>query len=205
MYLDYSLEMYITILAIATAFAGCLLIVRADWRHWGPLFLSASLLAIVLCYIFVRLHFYSFPYNLLKNYFLFPILVVGHVFPLLVLLGVKYSPAKWSHKIAFYWVFVVSGMAGETLAHNYTRLIKYELFWDFWDSLTAWWLYLLLFEWIGGKLIPPRLRRPLPDQAFAFGGWAWLIVHFFMVAGFILAGVYLGWQLGKEMFAAPKS
>lgn len=203
MYLGYSFEMYISIAAFVATWTGCLLIVRKDWKRWGPLFLSSSAFAVTLCYIFVRLHFYSFPYIFLTDYFLFPVLLIGHGFPLLVLLGVKYSPAKWSHKILFYWVFVIAGMTGETLAQNWTRLIKYEFFWHFWDSLTAWWLFFLLFEWIGGLFIPAHLRRPIPNEAFHLGGWAFLIAHFFMIAGFLLAGVYLGFQLGRELHGLP--
>lgn len=198
--IDYSLEMYITIVTIMLTWLGCLLIVRRDWKHWGLLFLTAAILGTTLCYIFVRLHFYSFPYILFKDYVIFPIFVIGHGVPLLTLLGVKYSPTKWSHKIAFYWVIVVLAMAVETIAHNWTRLIKYELFWDFWDSLTAWWFFFLLFEWLGAMYIPSHLRKPIPNEAFNFGGWGWLIAHFFMIAGFILAGVYLGVQLCTELY-----
>ena len=199
MLIDYSLEMYISIAAIIITWAGCFCIIKQDWKHWGPLFLAAAFLGTVLCYIFVKLHFYSFPYILFIDYVIFPVLVIGHGVPLLVLLGIKYSPTKWSHKILFYWVIIIPAMTGETAAHNWTRLIKYELFWDFWDSLTAWWFFLLLFEWIGGMYIPRHLRRPIPTEAFNFGGWGWLIAHFLMIMGLILAGVYLGMQICREL------
>lgn len=199
MLIDYSLEMYITITAIIVSWAGCFYIVRQDWRHWGPLFLAAAFLGTILCYIFVRLHFYSFPYILLIDYVIFPVLVIGHGVPLLVLLGTKYSPVKWSHKILFYWSMIIPVMAGEAAAHNCTRLIKYELFWDFWDSLTAWWLFLLLFEWISEMHLPKRLRRPIAAEAYSSGGWGWLIAHFLMTIGLILAGVYLGFQIDREL------
>lgn len=200
MALDYSFEPYISCLSIVLSLLGCWLIIRNAWKAWGLLFLSSSVLALLLCYVFVRLQLYSFPYIPFRDYLLFPAPVVGFVFPLLVLLGVKYSPTKWSHKIPFYWIIITLGMAGETLAHNYTRLIKYELFWDFWDSLTAWWLFFLFFEWLGGKFIPAQLRRPWPDEAFGFGRWAWLLTHFFMIFGFIIAGIYLGFQLCKKTY-----
>ena len=116
------------------------------------------------------------------------------VFPFYVILGVRYSPTGWAYKIPFYWVIVHFGLLTETLAHNYTHLIHYDFAWDFWDSYTWWWIFLLLFEYIGGLIVPGRHRKPIPTEAFRYGKWAWWILHFTVIVTIFLGGYYLAAQ-----------
>ncbi|WP_019415309.1 hypothetical protein [Paenisporosarcina sp. TG20] len=98
-------------------------------------------------------------------------------------------------KIPFYWVLVHIGMLGETLELQYTNLIEYNLYWDFWDSYTLWWIYLLVFEFIGGLINPDRLRKPLDEYHLKYGKLGWFIVHFVLIITMFLGGVYLGMKL----------
>ena len=80
---------------------------------------------------------------------------------------------------------------------RYTNIIKYEPSWDLWDSYSAWWIFLLLFEWIGGKVIPASARAPISEEAFAFGGWAWFLFHGIVLLTTFGAGVLVGVDVKK--------
>ena len=84
------------------------------------------------------------------------------------------------------------GVVAELLLLNNTKLLMYTKYWDTWDSYTWWWLYLLFFEWIGGKVVPAQARKPLNSDLFHYGRPAWIAVHFILITTIFLAGVYVG-------------
>lgn len=170
---------------------GIVLVLRLHWRRYGLLYLLSAITGLLLCYLFVKLNLYSFPYRLFPTVSSMPFLEIATAFPLLVLLGVRYSPKTWRYKIAFYWPIIHLGMLGETILLNYTDLIHYELKWDFWHSYTWWWIYLLVFEWIGGLIIPQHLRKPISTESFRYGMLLWAIKHFILIGTIFLGGYYL--------------
>ena len=189
---NWGVETYITLAANLLSLAGSYFIVRLDWKRYGALFLASGLTGLILCYIFVKTGLYSFPYRLFPQISVMPFESVLTFFPFLVVAGVRYSPRNWAYKIPFYWAFVHVGMLGETLAQTYTGLIKYRFGWDFWDSYTWWWIFLLVFEWAGSLLIPVHLRKPLDQEAFRYGKWAWAVFHFIVILTIFLGGYYFG-------------
>lgn len=197
MNLQYNLETIVTVASVIAAALGSFLIIRLNWKRYGLLFVLAAVVGNTLCYIFIHLGFYSFPYRLFPGLSSIPFSAVITVFPFLVLLGVRYSPRAWAYKIPFYWAIVHLGMTAETLAHLYTDLIHYKFAWDFWDSYTWWWIYLLVFEWVGGRIVPEHLRRPLSTESFRYGNWAWIVLHLVVIITIFLGGVYLGHALFK--------
>ncbi|AEG60770.1 CBO0543 family protein [Desulforamulus ruminis] len=189
------IETYITIFAVVSSLIGSYFIIRLNWKRYGLLFLISGILANILCYIFVTMGFYSFPYRLFPSLSPMPFDVVLTVFPFAVLISVRYSPKSWYYKIFFYWCIVHMGMLAETLVLTQTKLINYDFKWDFWDSYTWWWIFFLLFEWIGGRIIPEHLRKPISADAFKLGNWAWILFHFIVILTIFLGGVYLGFVL----------
>lgn len=83
----------------------------------------------------------------------------------------------------------------ETLLKNLTNTIKYGPDWDFGDSYSAWWIFLLLSEWIGEKIIPVDLRKPIYHEAFYFWNWAWIGSHFIGISTVFISEIYLGHHL----------
>lgn len=81
---------------------------------------------------------------------------------------------------------------GEVLAQNYTQIIKYRKFWDTWDSYTWWWLFLLVFEYIGGLIVSKENRKPLNEEWLKYGEIGWFLLHFILITTIFLAGVYVG-------------
>ncbi len=195
MNIGWNIETYITIAALIITLILLYLLIKIDWKSYGLLFLISSAVGVILCYIFIGLNLYEFPYRLFPAISKIPFTVILTVFPFYVLLGVRYSPAEWHRKIFFYWVMVHIGMFGEVLAESRTQLIKYLSGWDVWDSYTWWWIYLLVFEWIGGLIIPPDKRKPLTKDALSFGRIGWFIMHFILIVTIFLAGVYTGMAL----------
>lgn len=173
---------------------GSIYIIRMNWKRYGLLFLLSALTAVTLCFTFVAVGLYSFPMNVLHGNHLIPYGVVALAFPFLVLLGVRYSPEQWIWKIPFYWAIIHLGVLGEVIL-LYTPMLQFHAKWDLWDSYTLWWVYLLLFEALGGKLIPSADRRPLDVSLFRYGRWAWIIVHVILISTIFLAGVYVGANL----------
>ncbi|MBO8170800.1 MAG: hypothetical protein H0Z33_02795 [Bacillaceae bacterium] len=193
--MDWTLERSITITAVAASLVGSYFILRLDWKRYGLLFVLSGIVGNILCYLFVIFGFYSYPYRMFPQFVNMPIMAVLTVFPFYVLLGVRYSPREWAWKIPFYWVFVHVGMLLETIAQHFTGLIRYEFAWDVWDSYTWWWIYLLAFEWIGGLIIPDRVRKPLKVESFRYGRGLWATLHFILIITIFLAGFYLGWLI----------
>ncbi|HBV98878.1 MAG: hypothetical protein JL50_12160 [Peptococcaceae bacterium BICA1-7] len=176
------------IVSIAVAYP----ILKVDWKRYGLLFIMTGVIGNILCYMFVKLGFYSFPRVLFPHIVQMPFFTVLTVFPFIVIAGVRYSPAAWAWKIPFYWAVVHLGMTAETLAMLNTKLIVYHSPWDFWDSYTWWWIFLLLFEWVGGLIIPADRRKPLNISLFSYGKSVFAVFHFIVIVTIFLGGYYLG-------------
>ncbi len=188
----WSIELLILIAAITISIIGSILIIRINWKKYGLLYILSAVTGNLLCYIFIKFGFYSFPIRLFPTVFSMPFEAILTAFPFLVILSVRFSPKEWSYKIPFYWVIVHLGMLGETLILLKTGLITYNFKWDFWDSYTWWWIYFLLFEWIGGLIIPQNSRNPISSESFRYGKWAWILLHFILIITIFLGGIYLG-------------
>lgn len=192
MNIKWSIETIITISAITLSFIGSLLIMRFNWKRYGLLFVLSGVTGNILCYIFIKIGFYSFPYRLFPHISLMPFEAILTVFPFFVLLGVRYSPRSWALKIPFYWVLVHVGMLAETLARLYTKIIEYNFEWDFLDSYTWWWVFLLLFEYTGGLIVPENDRKPINPETLRYGKAGFLVIHFILIVTIFLGGVYVG-------------
>lgn len=192
---EWSIEFFVSIFTVMVHTLGVILMIRLDWKSYGLLFLLSAIVGNILCLLFISMHFYSFPYVLFPQIAQMPVIIMLVAFPLYVLIGVRYSPVKWKWKIPFYWTIVHIGVLVETLALKYTDLIEYGFQWDFWDSYTWWWIYLLVFEWIGGLIIPDNSRKPLGEEHLKYGTLSWFIIHFVLILTIFLGGVYLGTKL----------
>lgn len=168
------------------------LIIRKNWGQYGLLFLLSAAVGNILCLLFVNFGFYTYPVRLFPDLSPMPFTAVTTAFPMLVLLGVRFSPRRWPWKIPFYWTIVHLGVFAETYALEKTLLIRYNFKWDLWDSYTWWWIYLLLFEWVGGRIVSPEHRSPIEAKAFQYGRWAWATFHFIVIVTIFLGGYYLG-------------
>ncbi|WP_240795576.1 CBO0543 family protein [Aquibacillus halophilus] len=176
---------------IAAGSIGCFYFIRLDWRRFGFLFIISLLTANLACYMFTRIGLYSFPNNVLHGAFLIPYGLVSTLFPFIVMFGVRYSPERWVFKIPFYWTVIHLGVLGEVILKN-TTIFKFEDEWNLWNSYTLWWVFFLLFEILGSKIIPPYLRKPILSESFRYGKWAWIVVHVILILTIFLAGVYTG-------------
>jgi hypothetical protein len=195
MNIGWDIESLILVTGIIGSTIGCILILRYNWKQYGLLLLTSAITGELLCYFFVTCGFYSFPYRLFPNISPMPFFLVLTMFPCLVLLGVCYSPISWKYKIPFYWIIVHLGMLFEVLSQTYTKVINYGKYWDTWDSYTWWWLFLLIFELIGGILVSKEYRRPISEAIFRYGNLGWFILHFILIFTILLSGLYLGLKL----------
>ncbi|MGO4886758.1 CBO0543 family protein [Anaerobacillus sp. MEB173] len=187
-----NVETFLIVTVVTGGIIGILLFLRIDLKRYGLLYLLSVIVGNVLCYLFVELGFYSYPYRLFPTLSRMPIVEITLSFPLLVLLSVRYSPKIWAWKIPFYWAIIHIGMFIETVILMNTRIITYEYKWDFWDSYTWWWIYLLVFEWIGSMIIPEQLRKPLSIRTLRYGRLGWFLIHFVLIITIFLGGYYLG-------------
>lgn len=187
-----NIETWILIIATILPLIGSYYIVKIDWKRYGLLFLAAGIIGNILCYTFVAMGFYSFPYRILPGLSPMPITAILTAFPYYVLLGVRYSPKPWVWKLPFYWAFVHVGVLLETYAVEATQLIEYNYQWDFWNTYTWWWIYLLGFEWVAGTFIPDRLRKPLDFTVLNYAKTGWFVLHFIFILTVFLGGYYLG-------------
>ncbi|MGE5415346.1 MAG: CBO0543 family protein [Acidobacteriota bacterium] len=192
MNLGWNIETYISVSALIVSVVVTIMIVRLDWKKYGLLYLLSSVIGVILCYIFLELRLYSFPYRLFPQIAKIPFTAILTTFPLYVLVGVRYSPRLWPWKIPFYWGLVHLGVFAEAWLETHTQLIKYMALWDLWDSYTAWWLFLLIFEWVGGLIVPAELRKPIDQEVFSYGKLGYLILHFILISTIFLAGVHMG-------------
>ncbi len=195
--IGHNIETAVLLGAFIINVAGIVWVARHNWKRYGLLILMSAFLGSMICYIFVLLRYYTFPYLLIPGLLPFPFESILTAFSFYVLLGVRYSPAQWIYKIVFYGIIVNPGVFAEFLMERYTEIIKYQPSWDLWDSYTAWWIYLLLFEWIGGKVIPAGSRAPIPAEAFAYGRWAWFLFHGIVLLTKVGAGVVVGREINK--------
>ncbi len=193
MNIGWNIETYLTVASIIISVIGSMAIIKVNWKQYGSLFLINGLFGEIICYLFVKLGFYSFPYRLFPRFSPIPFLPILIVLPFLVLIGVRYSPKEWKWKIPYYWVFVHLVILVETLVHNTTQLIKYEKFWLLWESYTLWWVFFLVFELIGGLIISDEFRKPLNSNNMIYGKLGWYFSHIIFILTIFLAGYYLGY------------
>lgn len=174
---------------------GTIYVMKSNWRQYGKLYLAAAITGNIICFIFMKLDFYSYPYTLFPKLYPMPFALLLTMFPFYVVFGVRYSPSSWKYKIPFYWVAVHIGVLGEITAVNLTRIIRYERYWDSWDSYTWWWLFLLVFDAVGGVIVSKEYRKPIDEETFRYGRAGWFIVHFILISTIFIAGVYLGTKI----------
>lgn len=187
-----NLELWILVGYFCLSLLGSYLILRKNWKRYGLLYLISGLVGTILCLLFVLLGFYSFPLTIIPKSPI-PLLQIFTSVPFLVIFGVRYSPLQWQWKIPFYWALVHIVMLQETLLSDKpVQLIQYRSEWDLWDSYTWWWIYLLLFEWIGGMIVPSHSRKPIQSKSFRYGRWAWTMFHFIVILTIFLGGFFLG-------------
>ncbi|GLH65419.1 CBO0543 family protein [Parageobacillus sp. G301] len=183
------------ITAVILSLIGSFFILRNNFKRYGLLYFISGLTGAFLCFVFVSIGFYSFPARLIPMSPI-PIIEMFTVIPFYVLFGVRYSPSKWGWKIPFYWGMVHIAMLLEIFVlFPPVKIMDYKENWDAWDSYTWWWIYLLLFEWIGGKIVPTHSRKPIQSKSFRYGRWGWVVFHFIVITTIFLAGVYTGWNL----------
>jgi hypothetical protein len=192
MNLGWNVETYILVTGITLSIIGSIFILKVNWKQYGSLFIISGAVGELLCYFFVKTGLYSYPYRLFPKLSSMPVTLILTMFPLYVMFGVRYSPSKWAYKIPFYWVLVHIGMLGEVLSQNLTQVIKYEQFWDTWDSYTWWWIFLLLFELVGGALVSQEYRKPIDENLLRYGKIGWYIIHLILISTIFLAGFYMG-------------
>ena len=185
-------EWVLTCGTVAASVIILFLFLKRDWKRYGGLFLLSSCVGLILCELFLLLGFYVFPFHLFSSIFNMPVAELGLSFPVIVLLTVTFSPRRWPWKIPFYWGVVHLGIIAETWALSETSIINYSYKWHLWESYTWWWIYLLIFEWIGGLLIPAELRRPLAIRHLRVGKLGWAILHFILIITIFLGGYYMG-------------
>jgi hypothetical protein len=190
-------EKIVEIAIVLISLVGIYFILKKNFKRYGLLLVVSSAVGTILCLLFVLMGFYSFPVKLVPLAPI-PVIEMFTVVPLYVLLGVRYSPIKWGWKIPFYWGMVHIAMLLEILVlYHPVKIIHYNAKWDAWDSYTWWWIYLLIFEWIGGKIVPSHSRNPIQSKSFRYGRWAWIVFHFIVIVTIFLAGFYTGWVVRK--------
>ncbi|KGP72797.1 CBO0543 family protein [Pontibacillus yanchengensis] len=194
-FLQYPLEHFIMLSVVIGSLLGAYFILRINWKRYGLLFFLSGLIGNILCMIFLLLNFYKFPVVPFHLGIKMPVSAILTAFPYYVLLGVRYSPKRWAWKIPFYMGMVNLGILVEKLLEEYTEIIEYTTYWDTFDSYAVWWVYLLVFEYIGGRLIPQEDRKPIHVKSLWYGRWAWFVLHFIFLVTIFLAGVYVGWLL----------
>ncbi len=197
MNLGWNIETCLTLSAVAFSTAVLFLVMRTNWKKYGLLFLLSAIIGNILCYIFVKLGLYYYPYRLFPKLFIMPVTLILTMFPACIVFCVRYSPKAWVHKIPFYWVIVHLGVLIEGWAESQTQLIKYNTSWDLWASYTWWWIFLLVFEWVGGIIVPSEDRKPIDQELFKYGKIGWFITHFILICTIFIAGVYTGYSLLK--------
>lgn len=190
--LGWNVETYISLTGIIISTIISILIIKINWRQYGLLFVISGLVGTLLCYLFIEVGFYIYPYRFFPKLTKMPFTLVLTMFPFYVLFGVRFSPKAWSYKIPFYWVMVHIGVFGEVLSQTFTQIIKYQGYWDTWDSYTWWWLFLIIFEFVGGTIVSQENRKPIDESNFKYGKLGWIILHFTLISTIFMAGFYMG-------------
>ncbi len=194
MNVGWNLESVTTIAGTVGSAVVLYFFLRLDWKKFGLLYLLSAGLGVAICYALIYLKFYTFPYLLVPSLKI-PVSIIVTVFPLYVLFAVRYRPQSLMHRLMFYLALVHFGVFTEAVAEKTSQIIRYNETWNLWESYGWWWIYLGAFEILGGRLIPPSLRRPL-DETFATGRVGWFISHFIVIGTILLGGV----ELGKIIF-----
>ena len=192
MNIGWNTESILTIASFVITGILIYLILRIHWKRYGLLLVISAVAGIALCYLFIYLNLYSFPYLMFPSLSKIPFTLILTIFPFYVLLGVRFSPKSWMYKIPFYWGIVHIGVLTEAWAEKTTQLIKYNPHWQIWDSYTWWWIFLLVFEFVGGMIIPQELRKPLDQELLRYGKLGWFILHFILISTVFLAGIDAG-------------
>ncbi len=195
MSIGWNIETYLSLSAIALSTLILLLIMRNNWKRYGFLFLLSAITGLAICHIFCNLGFYCYPYRPFPHLTTMPIALIATMFSAGVLLGVRYSPRSWAYKIPFYWVMIHLGVLIEGWAEKQTQIIEYYASWNLWASYTWCWIYLLVFEWVGGMIVPAESRKPIDQELLKYGKVGWFILHFILISTIFIAGVYLGYRL----------
>ena len=188
----FNINTYVLVTGIVLSAIGCIFILKVNWKQYGLLFFISAVTGELLCYFFIKAGLYSFPYRLFPLLSPMPFTLILTMFPFYVLFAVRFSPHRWAYKIPFYWVLVHIGMFGEVIMQNFTQVIKYKKSWDTWDSYTWWWIFLLIFELVGGLLVSQENRKPIDESLLKYGKIGWFIIHFILISTIFLAGFYLG-------------
>lgn len=184
--------------AVVISIIGSIIIIKSNVKKYIILYIASSTAGALLCLLFVAMGFYSFPVKLIPLSPI-PMIEMFTTIPFYVLFGVRYSPQKWPWKIPFYWALVHIAMVLEVFVlYHPVKIINYEAKWDAWDSYTWWWIFLLVFEFIGGRIIPAQSRKPISSKSFRYGRWGWIIFHFIVIVTIFLAGYYTGWTAGNR-------
>lgn len=192
-----TIETRISVTTFLISFMVLIYLLRLNWKQYGLFSFIIALIGGSLCTLFVSIGFYDFPYLPIPNKLGIPIAVMGVVVPSIIALAVRYSPIEWAYKIPYYWVIVHIIVLVELILQENTNLIKYKFAWDLWDTYSAWWIYFLVLEWIGGKIISPNFRKPIDSQAFRYGNWAWIVLHTILIFTIFLGGLYSGMLIAK--------
>lgn len=190
MSVGWNIETLLTVGALAGSILGALLILRANWKQYGLLFVITGIVGLSLCFLFLYYKLYTFPYQLIPGISI-PFTLILTVFPFAVLFGVRYSPSAWGWKIPFYWTLVHFGVLAEYIIEKNTQIIKYSPNWGIWDSYVTWWLFFLVMEWVGGKVVKSEYRKPLDPAHLRYGSLGWCVVHFLLIVTFLIAGTLL--------------
>lgn len=185
------LELWVLISYTLLSLIGSFFILRNNWKRYGILYILSAFIGTILCFLFVVLGFYSFPVTIIPNSPI-PLIQMFTVLPFFVILGVMFSPVRWVWKIPYYWGLVhVITLQEVIFLYQPIQLIQFHN-WGVWTSYTWWWIYFLVFEWIGGRIIPGDSRRPIQSKSFRYGRWAWFVFHFIVILTIFLGGFYLG-------------
>ncbi|WP_018130163.1 CBO0543 family protein [Effusibacillus pohliae] len=197
MNIGWNIETYLNLSLLIIGLAGSILIAAKDWKSYAVLFLISGVAGNIFCYLFLKIGFYSFPYRLIPGISKMPVFEILTIVPSLVLFAVRYSPVEWKWKIPFYWALVHIVVSFELFAETQTRLIKYEFAWDIFDSYATWWIFLLVFEWVGGMMVPEESRTPLKNELFRYGQPVWTILHVVLMLSIFMFGFYTGWVVSR--------
>lgn len=126
MNIGWNIESVLSVGALVTSTAGSVWIIRKSWKQYGLLFVISGAVGVALCYLFIYLKLYTFPFRLFPSVSAMPITLILTVFPLYVMLGVRYSPKPWLWKLPFYMVMVHIGVTAEAIIEQTTQIIRYE-------------------------------------------------------------------------------
>jgi len=192
---NHSFEYFFTLTVIIGSYAGSIFILKKDWKRYGLLYLISAAAGILACVAFMLFDFYYYPVTPYSLGLPFPFTAIVAAFPFYVLVGVNFSPRRWVWKLPFYMAMINLGVFGEILLEEYTEIIEYIPPWDTWDSYSAWWLYFLGMEYIGGMVVPESKRNPLQIKSLRYGRWGWIVTHIIFILTIFFTGVYFGMKL----------